>query len=419
MKKIGLAPVFFVLPHYKGWGQPREPEIPARAPYNAAIPSEYGNTMSATLDLAQALLRRRSITPDDADCQKLICERLSAIGFDCEPMSFGEVENLWARRGGDGPLFCFAGHTDVVPTGDESRWTHPPFSAAIDDGMLHARGAADMKGSIAAFITACERFVIEHPNHNGSIAYLITSDEEGPAVDGTVKVIETLETRGEKIDWCLVGEPTSTVQVGDVVKNGRRGSLNGVLRVKGVQGHVAYPHLASNPVHLAAPALAELATIEWDRGNNHFPPTSFQISNIAAGTGATNVIPGELEVVFNFRFSTEQTDTGLREKVEALLERHGLDYDIDWNLSGNPFVTETGALLQATTAAIEEVCGYRPEVNTAGGTSDGRFIAPTGAQVLELGPLNATIHKVNECVSIEDLETLSAIYQRILEKLLT
>ncbi len=375
-------------------------------------------TMSPTLELAQELIRRTSVTPEDAGCQQLITERLSPLGFRAEQLRFGEVDNLWLRRGDSGPLFCFAGHTDVVPTGPEEKWQHAPFSAAVEDGMLHGRGAADMKGSIAAFVSACERFVQAHPQHKGSIAFLITSDEEGPAIDGTVKVIETLEGRSEKIDWCLVGEPTSTAKVGDVVKNGRRGSLNGRLLVKGVQGHVAYPHLAQNPVHLAAAALAELSAIEWDRGNEFFPPTSFQISNIHAGTGATNIIPGELEVVFNFRFSTEQTDTGLREKVEALLQRHGLEYELEWTLSGNPFLTEGGALLEATRGAIEAVCGYRPEINTAGGTSDGRFIAPTGAQVLELGPLNATIHKVNECVNVADLDTLSDIYEAILERLL-
>ncbi|MGM0595323.1 MAG: succinyl-diaminopimelate desuccinylase, partial [Pseudomonadota bacterium] len=300
----------------------------------------------------------------------------------------------------------------------EEKWQHGPFDTVIDGGMLHGRGAADMKGSIAAFTTACERFITAHPEHKGSIAFLITSDEEGPAKDGTVKVVETLEARGEKIDWCLVGEPTSTAKVGDVVKNGRRGSLNGRLTVKGVQGHVAYPHLADNPVHRAAPALAELAAIEWDQGNAFFPPTSFQISNIHAGTGATNIIPGELEVLLNFRFSTEQTEQQLRPQVEAVLARHGLDYEIEWALSGNPFLTAEGELLEATQQAIETVCGYRPEINTAGGTSDGRFIAPTGAQVLELGPLNATIHKVNECVSVTDLDKLSTIYENILERLL-
>jgi len=374
--------------------------------------------MSDTLELAKDLISRRSVTPEDAGCQALISERLAGLGFVAEAMRFGEVDNLWLRRGDHGPLFCFAGHTDVVPTGPEAKWQHPPFDVVVAEGMLHGRGAADMKGSIAAFVTACERFVSAHPEHKGSIAFLITSDEEGPAQEGTVKVVEALEARAEKIDWCLVGEPTSTAKVGDVVKNGRRGSLNGRLLVKGVQGHVAYPHLADNPVHRAAPALAELAATEWDRGNAFFPPTSFQISNIAAGTGATNIIPGELEVVFNFRFSTEQTDAGLRSQVEAVLGKYGLDFEIEWSLSGNPFLTSGGALLEATQGAIEAVCGYTPEINTAGGTSDGRFIAPTGAQVLELGPLNATIHKVNECVSVADLDTLSAIYEAILERLL-
>ncbi len=374
--------------------------------------------MSNTLELAKDLISRSSVTPADAGCQQLLAERLARLGFRAEHLRFGEVDNLWLRRGDSGPVFCFAGHTDVVPTGPESKWSHPPFSATVEDGMLHGRGAADMKGSIAAFVTACERFVEANPQHKGAIAFLITSDEEGPAQDGTVRVIETLEARGEKIDWCLVGEPTSTAKLGDVVKNGRRGSLNGRLVVKGVQGHVAYPHLAKNPVHQAAAALAELAAIEWDRGNEFFPPTSFQISNVHAGTGATNIIPGELEVVFNFRFSTEQTEAGLRDKVEALLQRHGLDFELEWSLSGNPFLTEGGALLEATREAIQAVCGYSPEINTAGGTSDGRFIAPTGAQVLELGPLNATIHKVNECVSVADLDTLSAVYENILERLL-
>ena len=374
--------------------------------------------MSDTLKLAKALIARPSVTPDDQGCQALLTERLAAIGFNCEPMRFGEVDNLWARRGDGGPLFAFAGHTDVVPTGPVEHWTHGPFDTVEADGMLYGRGAADMKGSIAAFTTACERFVAEHPDHRGSIAYLITSDEEGPAVDGTVKVIEALEARGEKIDWCLVGEPTSTAQVADVVKNGRRGSFSGYLTVKGVQGHVAYPHLAKNPVHLAAPALAELSAMEWDQGNEFFPPTTFQIANIKAGTGASNIIPGELEVMFNFRYSTETTHEQLAERVEAILNRHGLDYELNWSLSGKPFLTPTGELLEATRAAIREVTGREAEINTAGGTSDGRFIAPTGAQVLELGPLNATIHKVNECVSIDDLDTLSAIYQQLLEQLL-
>ncbi len=374
--------------------------------------------MSATLELARELIRRRSVTPEDAGCQALIAERLQKLGFVIEPLRFGEVDNLWARRGCDGPLFCFAGHTDVVPTGPEARWKHPPFEAVIDDGMLYGRGAADMKSSIAAMLTACERFIADHPDHRGSIAFLLTSDEEGPAVDGTVMVIETLEARNEKIDWCLVGEPTATKAVGDVVKNGRRGSLNGTLLVKGVQGHVAYPHLAANPIHLFAPALAELAAEQWDQGNEFFPPTTFQVSNIKAGTGATNVIPGELEVMFNFRFSTEVTEHQLRERVEAVLQRHGLDYELTWSLSGNPFLTATGELLGATREAIREITGLDTDVNTAGGTSDGRFIAPTGAQVLELGPLNATIHKVDERIGLDELDTLTAIYQRLLEKLL-
>ncbi len=374
--------------------------------------------MSDTLELAIDLIRRRSVTPDDEGCQPLIADRLAPLGFQAEPMRFGEVDNLWLRRGDSGPLFCFAGHTDVVPSGPEENWKHHPFGAVIEDGMLYGRGAADMKGSVAAFVTAVERFVANHPQHNGSIALLITSDEEGAAVDGTVKVIETLEARNEKIDWCLVGEPTCSERLGDVVKNGRRGSLNGRLRVNGVQGHVAYPHLASNPVHIAAPALAELSLVTWDQGNEFFPPTSFQISNIHAGTGANNVIPGELLVEFNFRFSTEQTEEGLRDQVEELLKKHNLDYSIDWSLSGHPFLTEGGELLTAARSAIETVCGITPEVNTAGGTSDGRFIAPTGAQVLEFGPLNATIHKINEAVYTDDLDSLSRIYESILEILL-
>jgi len=374
--------------------------------------------MSATLELAKELIARRSVTPDDAGCQQLIAERLRPLGFNIEPMRFGPVDNLWARRGNDGPLFCFAGHTDVVPTGPEGNWTHAPYAAEVADGMLYGRGAADMKGSIAAFVTATERFLARHPQHHGSIAYLLTSDEEGDAVDGTVKVIEVLEQRNEKITWCLVGEPSSVKVLGDGIKNGRRGSLTGYLTVHGVQGHVAYPHLADNPVHRFAPVMQELCGIEWDRGNDYFPPTSFQIANINAGTGANNVIPGALEVMFNFRFSTEQTSEGLQKKVEALLDRHGLKYSLRWSLSGHPFLTETGELLPATVAAVREIAGVEPEVNTKGGTSDGRFIAPTGAQVLELGPLNATIHKVNECVSVADLDTLSAIYERLLEKLL-
>jgi succinyl-diaminopimelate desuccinylase len=374
--------------------------------------------MSATLELAMDLIGRASVTPEDAGCQALMAGRLAAMGFRCEPMRFGEVDNLWARRGESAPLFCFAGHTDVVPTGPVTQWQSDPFRPELRDGMLYGRGAADMKGSLAAMITATERFLARQPDHQGSIAFLITSDEEGPSVDGTVRVVEALEARGEKIDWCLVGEPSSEQQLGDVVKNGRRGSLGGVLRVKGRQGHVAYPHLARNPVHLLAPALAELVATEWDQGNEFFPRTTFQVSNIHAGTGATNVIPGTCEVTFNFRFSTESTEQGLRERVAALLDRHGLDYEIDWNLSGQPFLTRRGELVEAAQRAIRAVAGYETRLSTAGGTSDGRFIAPTGAQVLELGPLNATIHQVDECVAAEDLDRLSAMYEAMLERLL-
>jgi len=374
--------------------------------------------MSDTLELAIDLISRQSVTPEDAGCQPLMMDRLAAIGFDNQPLRFGDVDNFWSRRGTEGPLFCFAGHTDVVPTGPIETWTSDPFRPEIRDGLLYGRGAADMKGSLAAMITATERFIARHPDHKGSIAYLITSDEEGPAVDGTVKVVEALEARAEKIDWCLVGEPSSTERVGDVVKNGRRGSLGARLVVKGVQGHVAYPHLARNPVHQAAPALAELAATEWDRGNKFFPPTSFQISNIHAGTGATNVVPGTLEVVFNLRYSTETNHHRIERRVQEVLDRYGLEYEIEWTLSGKPFLTPAGALVEAAQQAIPDITGYPTELSTAGGTSDGRFIAPTGAQVLELGPLNATIHKVDECVSVADLDTLSAIYERILEQLL-
>ena len=374
--------------------------------------------MSNTLDLTKALINRASVTPNDEGCQTLIAERLAALGFKIESMRFNDVDNLWARRGDTQPVFCFAGHTDVVPTGPESAWQTPPFVATEKDGMLYGRGTADMKGSIAAFVTACERFIAQHPAHNGSIAFLITSDEEGPSKDGTVKVVGTLEQRNEKIDWCLVGEPTCTNLIGDTIKNGRRGSLGAVLTVKGIQGHVAYPHLARNPVHTFAPAQQELCTYQWDEGNEHFPPTSFQISNINAGTGANNVIPGELRVEFNLRFSTEQTEAGIRKKIEAILNKHKLEYEINWNLSGNPFLTPEGDLVAACLSAIKDCCGRDSELSTSGGTSDGRFIAPTGAQVVELGPLNATIHKVDECVSITDLDTLSKIYEVVLTKLL-
>ena len=374
---------------------------------------------SATLSLAKDLISQISVTPEDANCQAMMMARLEDIGFSTEKLNFGEVENFWARRGTEGPLLAFAGHTDVVPTGTEERWDNPPFTPRVIEGMLHGRGEADMKGSLAAMVTACERFVAQHPDHKGSIAFLITSDEEGPAVNGTIKVVETLEARNEKIDYCLVGEPSSTNVVGDVVKNGRRGSLGAILTVKGIQGHVAYPHLARNPIHEVAPALAQLAAEHWDDGNEFFPPTSFQISNVNAGTGATNVIPGQVEVVFNFRFSTESTAEGLQARTDAILKAHNLDYDIQWNLSGQPFLTARGALVEATVAAIKAVTGTNTELSTAGGTSDGRFIAPTGAQVVELGPVNATIHKVNERVNAADLDTLSSMYEGILERLLS
>lgn len=373
---------------------------------------------SASLELAIQLLSIDSVTPDDKGCQKLICDRLGKLGFKCETLQFGEVTNLWARRGDSGPVLAFAGHTDVVPTGPLEHWHSDPFKPEIRDGYLYARGAADMKSSIACMIIACEKFIEQCPDHQGSIAFLITSDEEGPAVDGTVRVIETLEQRGEKIDWALVGEPSSTDRVGDVVKNGRRGSLSARLTIRGIQGHVAYPHLARNPVHEAAPALAELANTVWDEGNEFFPKTSFQISNIQAGTGATNVIPGEVVVDFNLRFSTCLTPQGIQQQIEQILHRHELDFSIDWNLSGLPFLTAEGALVEAAQKAILEVSGQETELSTAGGTSDGRFIAPTGAQVLELGPVNESIHKLNENVKVEDIETLSEIYLHILRYLL-
>ncbi|SIR42398.1 succinyldiaminopimelate desuccinylase [Aeromonas sp. RU39B] len=374
--------------------------------------------MSDVIELAKELIRRPSVTPLDEGCQTLMGERLAALGFTLEPMIFEDTTNLWARRGDSGPLFCFAGHTDVVPAGPLDKWRTPPFEPTINDGMLYGRGAADMKGSLAAMVVAVERFVAQHPDHQGSIAFLITSDEEGPFINGTVRVIDTLEARAEKITWCIVGEPSSTSEVGDVVKNGRRGSLTGDLVIRGVQGHVAYPHLADNPIHRAAPALAELAAIEWDQGNDFFPPTSFQIANINGGTGASNVIPGELAVQFNFRFSTESTSEALKERVKALLTRHGLDYELNWTLSGEPFLTDTGQLLDAAVEAIAAVNGAKPQLLTTGGTSDGRFIAPTGAEVIELGPVNATIHKVNECVKASDLDLLADMYQGVLERLL-
>ncbi len=373
---------------------------------------------TAAQQLAIDLLSIDSVTPNDKGCQQLLCDRLSRIGFQCETLQFGEVTNLWARRGTMAPLFAFAGHTDVVPTGPLDQWDSDPFIPELRDGLLYARGAADMKSSIASMVVACERFVEQYPDHPGSIAFLITSDEEGPAVNGTVKVIETLQQRDEKIDWCLVGEPSSTNTLGDVVKNGRRGSLGARLTVKGMQGHVAYPHLADNPIHRAAPALAELAATEWDQGNEFFPATTFQISNIHAGTGATNVIPGEVVIDFNLRFSTSLSADDIKQRVEQILQTHQLDYEIQWNLSGLPFLTSTGKLLDAAQQAIQQVTGITTELSTAGGTSDGRFIAPTGAQVLELGPVNASIHKINEYVDFAGIETLSEIYQNMLQLLL-
>ncbi len=376
-------------------------------------------TLSPTLELACELIRRASVTPLDEGCQQLMRERLAACGFAVEPMRIEEVENFWARRGGEGPVLCFAGHTDVVPTGPLDAWQHPPFAAFVDeDGMLRGRGAADMKGSLAAMIVAVERFVADHPQHIGAIAFLITSDEEGPALHGTKAVVERLAARNERLDWCIVGEPSSTSQVGDIVKNGRRGSLNGKLRIQGVQGHVAYPHLAQNPIHLVAPALAELAAEHWDAGNAFFPPTSFQISNIHSGTGTTNVIPGELTALFNFRFSTESTVDGLQQRVAAILDKHGLHWQIDWSLSGLPFLTEPGALLDAVSASIKAVTGRDTTASTTGGTSDGRFIATLGTQVVELGPVNATIHQVNERVLASDLDLLTEIYYQTLVRLL-
>lgn len=374
--------------------------------------------MSATLELARQLISRASVTPDDEGCQLLMCERLEKIGFSIEAMPFGDVANFWARRGKDGPLLAFAGHTDVVPTGPLDQWRTDPFQPTVTDGMLYGRGAADMKGSLAAMVTACESFIDTHPSHRGSIGFLITSDEEGPSVNGTVKVVETLESRHEKIDWCLVGEPSSVDTLGDVIKNGRRGSINGVLTIRGKQGHVAYPQLAANPFHLAAPALNELVAMQWDGGNGHFPPTSFQIANIHAGTGVENVIPGELEVQFNLRFSTELNEQLIKQRIHTLLDKHNLDYSIDWRLSGNPFLTPAGELVDAAKAAIRDTMALETELSTSGGTSDGRFIAPTGAQVVELGPVNATIHQVNECVSVAALDQLSSIYSKILHTLL-
>ena len=373
---------------------------------------------SAVIELTKDLISKASVTPEDAGCQSLMAQRLKAVGFTIESMLFEDTLNMWARRGSGKALFCFAGHTDVVPTGPIEQWHTPPFQPTIIGDTLFGRGAADMKGSLAAMVVATERFLQRYPEPKFDIAYLITSDEEGPFINGTKRVIETLEARHEKIRWCVVGEPSSSKQVGDVVKNGRRGSLTANLTVKGIQGHVAYPHLADNPIHKAAPFLAELSQTHWDNGNEFFPPTSMQIANINGGTGASNVIPGALEVMFNFRYSTEVTAEILIERVEALLTAHELDYDISWTFNGLPFLTGEGPLLDATRHAIRQVTGYDTDPQTTGGTSDGRFIAPTGAKVLELGPVNATIHKVNECVKVDDLEQLALCYEVILEQLL-
>ncbi|MEW6120565.1 MAG: succinyl-diaminopimelate desuccinylase [Pseudomonadota bacterium] len=371
-----------------------------------------------TFELTVELLKRRSLTPDDAGCHDLIAARLDTLGFHIERHRHNGVDNLWARRGQVPPLVCFAGHTDVVPTGPLDAWESDPFTPMVRDGKLYARGAADMKTSDAAFVVAIERFVAEHPDHKGSIALLLTSDEEGPATDGTVKVVEALRARGEFLDFCIVGEPTSAAEFGDTIKNGRRGSLSGRLTVKGVQGHIAYPHLAKNPIHLAAPAIAELADTMWDEGNAWFPPTTWQISNIHAGTGATNVIPGTVEIQFNFRYSTASTAEGLKDAVHEILDSHGLDYEIEWSLSGKPFLTPRGTLCDTLSEAIREITGVTPELSTTGGTSDGRFIAEICPQVVEFGPLNASIHKLNEHVAVEDIERLTAVYQKTLEKLL-
>ncbi len=374
---------------------------------------------SATVQLACDLITRPSITPQDAGCQPLMMERLERLGFRVEPMRFGQVDNFWARRGTERPLFCFAGHTDVVPPGPLDRWDTNPFEPSIRDGVLYGRGACDMKGSLAAMITATEGFLAVHPDHQGSIAFLITSDEEGASVDGTRKVMETLTARGERIDYALVGEPSSKDRLGDIVKHGRRGSLTGRLRVQGKQGHVAYPLLADNPIHRAVAAIATLTAEQWDAGNEHFPPTSLQFSNIQSGTGADNVIPDALTAIFNLRFSTEQTPEALQQRIHAILDAAELDYQLDWNLSGLPFLTPQGELLDAGRDAIEAVTGVQSTPSTIGGTSDGRFIAPTGAQVLEIGPINATIHKINECVACAELDQLAAIYAEVLRRLLT
>jgi len=371
------------------------------------------------LELAKELIARRSVTPEDGGCQELIAARLSKAGFRCEPMKFGDVTNLWARRGTASPVVCFAGHTDVVPTGPLSEWHSDPFVPTVREGRLYGRGAADMKSLIACFVVAAEMFVKEKPQHSGSIALLITSDEEGPAVDGTVKVVEALKKRNEGIDYCIVGEPSSVDRLGDTLKNGRRGSLSGKLTVRGIQGHVAYPHLVKNPIHLVAPALAELAKTQWDKGNEAFPPTSFQISNIHAGTGAANVVPGSVEVDFNFRFSTESSEASLKQKTESILKKHGLDYKLSWVLGAKPFLSKNGRLAKIATEAAKTNTGCSAELATTGGTSDARFIIEICPEVIEIGPVNESIHKLNEHIALEELEILPRIYLDVLRKLLS
>jgi succinyl-diaminopimelate desuccinylase len=371
-----------------------------------------------TLELAKALIARRSITPADEGCQEMIIERLVPLGFKAETIVHGDVTNLWIRHGTAKPLVVLAGHTDVVPSGPLDKWHSDPFVPTVRDGCLYGRGAADMKTSVAAFVTACERFVAAHPSHHGSVALLITSDEEGPSVDGTVKVVEELKRRGEGIDYCIVGEPSSAQVFGDTIKNGRRGSLTGRLIVQGVQGHVAYPHRVKNPIHLAAPAIAEMATTEWDRGNEYFPPTSWQVSNIHAGTGAQNITPGSLQVDFNFRFSTESTPETLKSRVKEILDRHGLEHSIDWVVGGRPFLTKRGRLVDTLSRVVEKVSGVKPDINCTGGTSDGRFIFDICPEVAEFGPVNRSIHKVNEAVALSEIEPLTEVYRLALEELL-
>jgi succinyl-diaminopimelate desuccinylase len=376
--------------------------------------------MSYVLDLTCDLIRRRSVTPEDAGCLPLIGGRLVSAGFRVEHLRYGEVDNLWAVHGTAGPTLIFLGHTDVVPSGPEAAWRSPPFEPTIRDGRLYGRGAADMKGSVAAMVVALEQFVAAHPDHRGRVGLLLTSDEEGPTnLDGVRKVVEHFRAIGERIDWCVVGEPSAKEQLGDLVRVGRRGSLSGTLSVRGVQGHVAYPEKALNPIHVFAPALVELTAERWDEGNSDFPPTSFQVSNVNAGTGATNVIPGELKVLINFRYCTASLAEDLRARTEAILHRHGLDFALDWNLSGEPFLTPPGGVLRETVVAVcRELCGIDPEQSTGGGTSDGRFIAPMGTEVVEIGPVNATIHKVDECVALQELEQLPQLYRAVCERLL-